>query len=403
MKVFKRIIFYGLYVYSPGGLFSQSPANDKNWYPKDSVRKDKLKSSFLNTTLVLFILIVVPLSLFSQILPFDPSNWIVTFSDDFTGSRNANWVPLEPIQPWGNQIFSSETKYLTYGSDGSRVYLDLRAYVENVNGTLTNTSAGIYFPCKKTLPCTNPDNPFYYGYYEIEAKLTKGGQSLENNGLWPAFWFQHSESPDLCISPGHYWYEEVDIFEPGSDYVYHDVNYFHYGTLLNDDNPDVQWRGPGWEGIKENCDMFNWHRWGVEWLPDRLTFYYDGIPVHTCSERVPFHEKPQLFIDLQTDPDPRHLNPRTVQGTFVGSFRVNYFRYYELIECSGEITETLGDGYNFTGWSNDLSNVKRYCIFKNTSTASNSNVIIHSSNVELKSNFTVPVGAVFEIQVTPCQ
>ena len=345
-------------------------------------------------------------SSFSQYIPFNPSNYTITYSDEFNGALNNEWEPLIGIGIWGNETFSSNSKYLTYGSDNNRNYLELKAYVENDGGTLRNYSAGIIIRTKiwnGTATVPNPDNPFYYGYYEIEARLTKGNQSMDKIGLWPAFWFQHGERNDPV--PGKYWYEEVDIFEPGACMVEGDYTAFHYGTLLNDDNPDVFWKGDGWEGIKTNCDMFNWHRWGVEWLPDRLTFYYDGIPVHTCTERVPFHEKPQLFIDLQLNPDSFGCaNIRKSAGTFIGSFQVNYFRYYATPNCNSAITETDGNNFNFSGWSNTLSIVRDYCVFKNTSIPSNSHIIVRAHNyVQLKGSFTVPLGAILEIKPTNCK
>jgi len=270
---------------------------------------------------------------------FNPSNHTVTFSDEFNGTRDALWESLTGAG-WGNETFSSDSKYITYDKSGSREYLELKAYVENDKGELKNYSGGIHIPDKisnGSAMIKNPDNPFYYGYYEIESRLTKGTQSIDSIGLWPAFWFQHSERNDP--EPGKYWYEEVDIFEPGACQVRDDYTAFHYWTLENDNAPHSDtniWQDPEHEHFFYDVDMFNWHRWGVEWLPERLTFYYDGVPIHTIRKRVPFHQKPRLFIDLQLNPEPWGCaNPRTTAGKFIGSFQVNYFRYWSFDKNSG--------------------------------------------------------------------
>jgi beta-glucanase (GH16 family) len=409
MKRLRKSIFYGLFVFSPGNLLSilfiqKKESNSNGFFDKSFV--------FKPTTIVVFLFLsffhLIPLISLSQSMPIDPSIWDITYSDDFNGTRNSEWQTLTGVGIWGDETFSSNTKYLTYGTEGSRQYLALKAYVDSDGGILKNFSAGISIPDKLGAPCTNDENPFFYGYYEIEAKITKNDSlSMNNIGLWPAFWFCHGETiGQQCNTTNKYWYEEVDIFEPGACQVKNDSTYVHYWTINDDNFPMADdfsntWLDTGYVGKLGNVDMFNWHTYGVEWLPNRLTFYRDRIPFHTCTKRVPSHQKPHLYIDLQIDQF-GCTSPKTTANSFIGSFLVNYFKYYALPTCSGEITETQGDNYNFANWSNAITNVKKYCIFKNSSLPSNSNVVIRSSDyVELKSNFTVS-GAVLEIMPKPC-
>lgn len=338
-------------------------------------------------------------------IPFSANNYVLAYSDEFNGTMNPEWVPLDPVQPWGIQTFSSNNKYLTFSSIYPRQFLELKAYVDYDGGVLKDISAGIAIPDKVwngTSSVINPDNPLYYGYYEIEARITKGTQKLDNIGLWPAFWFFDSGYDSLTSK---YWVEEVDIFEPGACQVKDDYTAFHYWTLNDDSQPGSpanRWLDPEHECLFYNVDMFNWHRWGVEWLPDRLTYYYDGIPVHTIRKKVPSHDKPKLYLDLEVDAS--CTNPTNQSNFFIGSFQINYFRYYTPATCSGVIDEIHGDGYNFTSWDNSINNVKVYCIFKNTSIPTGSTTIIRTSDyVELKENFTVPYGSTLEINPTHCQ
>jgi hypothetical protein len=332
---------------------------------------------------------------------FNPALWNLTYYDEFNSPTiNPEWNYLQPNQPWGTQTFSSDPKYVSVASDGTRSFLNLKAYVENVSGTLKKISGGLVIPDKVWDNTTwqtieNPVNPFFYGYYEIEAKLTIGAQGLANNSIWPAFWAQHSGGD----SPGNYWYEEMDIFEPGACYVKDSRNVVHYWTLNNPNDPNTKWNGEGFEG-EASVNMQDWHTYGLLWMPDRIVYYQDGQPFHSCTGRVPSHQKPALFIDLQTDGSCSVGNNSANQ--FVGAFQVNYFRYYTPKSCNAPITEIIGNNYNFTGWVNSPNNVREYCRFKNTTTPASSNIQVFSEDVYLISDFEVPAGSSFEVVPEYC-
>lgn len=341
-------------------------------------------------------------SILSQFLTFNPNVWNLTYSEEFNNSYGAEWEYLDPNQPWGNQVFSGLSKYVNFGTEGSRTYLKLNAYVENINGALTNVSGGIHIPDKiwdNILNQTifNPNNNFYYGYYEIEARIKKGSQSMQNNGLWPAFWLSHGES-DLVNN--NFWYEEIDIFEPGACYVRDQTSVVHLWTYENSYTTNI-WYGDGHEGSR-SVDMFSWHKYGLLWLPDRIVFFYDGAPFHTCSQHVPFHEKPHLFIDLQLD-DNGCMSPLNNADQYLGSFEVNYFKYYTRKSCSPSITETIGNNYDFSAWLNTPNTIRQYIVFKNTTIPNNTTIQTFSSEMTLMSNFTVPLGSEFEVNIAPCE
>jgi beta-glucanase (GH16 family) len=335
-----------------------------------------------------------------------PLNWDLTYSDEFNGTKKSEWRDLDHLtfhRKWGTSLFSSSATYNTFGTEGARSYLELNAHVTTYMGNEQNFTGGVGITGG-----TNPNNNFYYGYYEIEAKVVLGSNNTDslNSELWPTFWFIQGGEDDP--SPGLFWYEEVDIFEPGPCSVGNNENLVHLwtndvNTIAIDLNNDINvWKGTNDEYKGSTYSyMFDWHTYGVEWLPDRLTFYQDGIPFHTITERVPSHEKPYLWIDLQTSDNCGNLRPT---GTHLGSYLINYFRYYELPTCNGDITEVVGDNYDFTGWSNAFNNVKGYCIFKNKTLSSTENIIVrHNDYVELKDDFIVPVGAELLIEPKPCQ
>jgi hypothetical protein len=315
----------------------------------------------------------------------DP-HWIMnnTFSDEFNGYRKNCWFDLTPSAHWGMEVFRSQN--IQYGTENNRTFLRLVA--EMVNGTAY--SGGIETGFEKGY------SGLGYGYYEIEAIVLRS-QGI-NSGLWPAFWTIHSWKPSN--NPPPYWYEEIDIFEPGSCQVNnkeHEVGYWRRANGNASTNPVEKDKV-----IKYNIDMSLWHKYAVEWLPGRLSFYLDDelFFVIGSGNLTPYHQNTNLLIDLQVSKLNSSCPPITSNG-ILGYFDINYFRYYKLNCGNTIITEAQGNGYNFNSYT---YTVKKSCIFKNTTIPIGKNIVIRATDfVEFKENFEVPIGANLYIDVNPCE
>lgn len=103
---------------------------------------------------------------------------------------------------------------------------------------------------------------YQYGYYEIRAKIPK---VRNTNGM--AFWFWHEEDTT--------YYSELDVFETQPIFKYRYPTALHYSTIP----------GNSYEYNQQECDTVStditegWHTYGVEWGPDAISFYIDGIIV----------------------------------------------------------------------------------------------------------------------------
>jgi len=263
------------------------------------------------------------------------------FSDEFDGNRNANW--LEKRGEAGGAI--SIPQNITYGSENERQFI--RFIGEIVNGI--PYTGGIV--TGRTL---SGHLGLGYGYYEIEARVlqTPGIQS----GLWPAFWIWHQS----YTSP--YWYEELDIFEPNNCEV--KANQHHVHFWYNPDEsiyPDVVEKLFPDDMSKYNVDMSQWHKYAVEWLEGRVTFYLDDDLFFVIRDRhTPFHQNTNVLIDLQTDkfdtPSWWVVCPPDIDNGPLGSFDVNYFRYYQSkYDCGTTVTEILN--YNTFNYAVKKSSV----------------------------------------------
>ena len=93
------------------------------------------------------------------------------------------------------------------------------------------------------------------GYYEASIKIPP-----TNPGFWPAFWLTSASE----------WPPEIDIFEFfGSDPRVWMT--YHYYNSNSDRNGKIRDTYSG----TDFSDRF--HRYGVDWRPERITWYIDGI------------------------------------------------------------------------------------------------------------------------------
>ncbi len=217
--------------------------------------------------------------------------------------------------------------------------------------------------------------------------------------MWPAFWIQNSAN--MGGSPP-YWYEEIDIFEPGGCQVSDGV--FSGNYHRNPDETQIVTSNNklsiSKKGIPNN-DISVWHKYAVEWTPNKVIWYFDDVPFFTLDDNsgvsLPFHQNKNLWIDLQIDTE-AGCRPSITNG-YLGSFDINYFRYYEL-HCSNEIiTEVQGNNYDFNTYNHDI---KKSCIFNNTIVNKNNITVRAYDFVELKDDFEVPLGTTFSIIPTVC-
>lgn len=239
-----------------------------------------------------------------------PDEWELVFEDDFLGS----------------------TLNYSYWSKNYHEGFPHGGHTHNHRGYMTednvNVSNGILYI--RALNETHPDAPpseytynqwmeynfttgaitsfgkmqFKYGYVEARMKMPK------SKGFWPAFW-------TLPGSGG--WPPEIDIHEFLSSHenrfsgAYHwgenSENLHSYGQFFNVDNDLSQ----------------EYHRYGLEWSSDHLSWYFDGIQVgryffdiNAISELGPQY----LLINLavggwEDDPDSSTIWPAFYETDYI--------------------------------------------------------------------------------------
>jgi hypothetical protein len=330
--------------------------------------------------ILIFLLLIINIyGVIAQTASTDP-HWTKnnTFSDEFDGSMKDIWQDLTGTgQSWGSETFRPQN--IQFGSEGTRSFLRLVANMENgipyTGGMWTGFEVGYL--------------GLGYGYYEIEARVLQTPNIV--SGLWPAFWLQHEGK-----NPPPYWYEELDIFEPNNCQMRRYEHVVGY-RKLDTSNPGEPLKD---EYIKRNVDMSQWHKYAVEWLEGRVTFYLDDEPFFVISGRpTPYHQNTNLRIDLQTDyfNQPNWYCPPKIDNGTLGCYDVNYFRYYQL-KCSNAVV-------------NEIPNFNEYCyavkksitLSGATTIPAGENIILRATDfIELKPGFEVPPNTELYLGISPC-
>jgi hypothetical protein len=127
----------------------------------------------------------------------------------------------------------------------------------------------------------NPNDPgFSYGLFETRVRQPK------MDGAAPAFWL-FGGAPD-----------ELDVFEADANIVTNNVHLV----------PGNYWRPSRRESITSQNLYYNtdpsgnlhdrFHTYGVAWLPNEVTFYYDGLPIRRETRVVPAGCAMSLILNI---------------------------------------------------------------------------------------------------------
>lgn len=236
-----------------------------------------------------------------------PEGWNLIWHDEFDGKAidTKNWTYDLGAGGWGN----GEAEYYTARPENARLengMLVIEARQEKYEDSYY-TSARLK---------TQGLQSFQYGRMEGRLKVPGG------KGFWPAFWmlgsnFNGSNWPDCG---------EIDIME----YIGKEPDLI-FGTL----------HGPGYSGAmgfsQWNRQTYNiaddFHTYAIEWEPDQIRWYYDGVQYHTVSRtdignREWVFDQPFFFI-LNLAVGGQLPGPVGLDTVFPAQFYVDYVRVYQ--------------------------------------------------------------------------
>lgn len=251
-------------------------------------------------------------------------------------------------------------------------------------------------------------NLMKYGYYEIYAKLPGGYYQNQpyGEGFWPAFWTYYQYPSGNC----HVIHDEIDILEPsGVEYQYANQNVVgwhdtchkkpctfppdHYGTYKKQNIPFTTPFPLFW----------SYHKYAVEWLSDRIIFYFDDRPFYIDYDDPSLIMGPQFVaIDLQIDGS---IPYPIIKTPLPDGMRVDYFRHYTIKKGLNTCNETieLADQESFDKFKHNLyQNITIGGSFLIVIDEGTSETFRATEDVVIMKNFKVPLGAGLNIIPTPC-
>jgi beta-glucanase (GH16 family) len=152
-----------------------------------------------------------------------------------------------------------------------------------------------------------------YGYFEISAKMPAG------QGLWPAFW--------LLPKNGD-WPPEIDVFEV----LGHDTKTL-VQTIHTEATGSHTYQANNFKTVDLSLDF---HRYGVDWQKDYITFYFDGRETAQYATPADMHT-PMYMITNLTVGGPWSGNP-DASTVFPAKLQVDYVHVYTEAPGGGAAT-----------------------------------------------------------------
>jgi beta-glucanase (GH16 family) len=334
-----------------------------------------------------------------QIPPNLDDNWELntTKSHEFNDANIdlSKWYIFQKSDyPWGaGYCFNPANAYLDTGN------LSLEVSLKSSN----DYSCGSFYNkpyYSGGIRSVNAD--YSYGYFEINAKLPGDYiNGLPNGkGFWPAFWTYYVF--ENTITGCRDIHDEIDILEPsGTQYADAKSNVAGWHDEHPDCNIDhVKVSGNVW--YTHSQPLFDdYHKYAVEWLPDRIIFYFDDQPFYVEYNHPKMVMQPQYVVIDQQMHNNVSVDPSMPFPQFMN---VDYFRYYELNDSYC--------GQNATILNNSQLNSFSYGIRQNITIGNGSSSVSLSSGdnktfratneITINGDFTVPLGSELNLVPTPC-
>ncbi len=181
---------------------------------------------------------------------YESLNYQLVWEDEFDGDTLDldNWTHEIGGNGWGNEElqYYTDSERNSYVEDGSLIIKVIKETYQ-ANGY---TSARLV---------TKNKQDFKYGKFEMSAKLPTG------KGTWPAFWMMPTDSY-YGVWPNS---GEIDIME----HVGYDLNHVHHSIHTEFFNHSLNTQKGDGEYHDDVDTVF--HKYTLEWLPDKLMYYVD--------------------------------------------------------------------------------------------------------------------------------
>lgn len=255
-------------------------------------------------------------------------DWVLVFKDEFSTSSfegkklkwGKKWNKIEYMPrraPDWRKHQSREDALVVPGKEKKTRFVRLKGVYGKYESQSNQDGKQESFACGGIF--TDKTFSFRYGYVEVRARFDCA------KGVWPAIWL-------LPGSGGWPNGGEIDIME----HINHQKQVWQTIHLLrNSGSGDASTTVNPQPAIN---DVNGWHTYGVEWAPERITFYVDGKKTGSFTPKGfthwPFDREVEfyLLIDQQIGGNwPGQANPAELKAKSA-NFDIDYVRVYSTPE-----------------------------------------------------------------------
>lgn len=369
MKRFKILILF--WVLSVGGLYSQ-PLYDQNWNTTTLHFSDNFNPPRSNWS-------------FNHWMDsLQDNKWKAHLNGDVTHGTSERQVYQKE-----NAIFNSSDSTMRLRAEYAGELLDTSEYDIPLNGVKYPNHGPIYYRSGAITIGQSQKEDTKYGYFEIRCKLPV------NCGAFPAFWL---------VDCSNYNYREIDVFEYSmwiteKGGVYGSPRYFegqiyYYNGSKPSNTPDYTYGQFGYHIPTSVPDLTNWHKYGMEWSPKIVKWYFDdNLIASFMGDSVPSMSM-KVIVNNAVD------NNATLGGVpmtsgFPEEMTIDYVKIYKL--------KSGGCGVNKTIESQDIFNSFDFKIYKTITIGGTGNTINIPTNskvvfraidgITINGTFNLPVGS----------
>jgi len=233
-------------------------------------------------------------------IPLEPSStpprpgFHLVFADEFIGSQ-LNTRLWTSDMPWGSTTLKEDQRYSPDAVAQSRGVLTITATPQPKADK----------PYRSGVITTEKSLALKYGYAESRVQIPAGA------GLWSAFWLTTTVPQD---------HSEIDIVEVLGQEPRQAYQVLHYGFGAK--------KGKALHISGEPELSAGFHTFSVDWEPEHLIWYVDGVEKFRVTENVP--SVPMvLIVNLAVGGKDAWSGPPSRNTEFPAELKVDYVRVYQ--------------------------------------------------------------------------
>lgn len=281
------------------------------------------------------------------------------------GSGSLTSLNVFALALYGNTLYAGTSpKWHAYDFCSGSFYEEKTNLFASDNASASSGNLQLQVPDSNTHFCSNSypydrggiytggiqshGNNFTYGYYEIRATLP--GTVIGSNGysynFWPAFWFYYDNGETLW-SNVHHECDPIDAAIYGNSAGGSPAN---ATQIAGEFNSTVASASHVWTYTNSSGFLCSGpHNYGIEYNPNYIIFYFDGIPIYQQfgNSPTPIPQESNmmtLLINLSVEGESFYSGQSFSPAP---AMLVDYFHYYTLSEnCSSSETVSNQSQYS---------------------------------------------------------